>query len=62
MMKYKEEILKLYPLSKLLTVDDKKIVFLRKEGDKCGSAVLRVDQVDQDIDPWEQTWNELDDA
>ncbi len=55
MIDYEKEIKKMYPLSKVLTVDGLKVVFLQTEEEDHGTAVVKYLDVSE-RDPWEQAY------
>ncbi len=59
-MNYKKRVLKLFPKSQKKEVNGKEIIFLQGEEDTYGKALIQIPFVDEDMNPWEQTWRELD--
>lgn len=46
-------------MSKMLEVDGLEVVFVRGEDDDHGTAMIKLDQVDDDMDPWEQAYRAI---
>lgn len=46
-------------MSTIEEVNGLKIVFVRGEDDNHGTALIKLDQVNEDMDPWEQAYRAI---
>lgn len=58
-MNYKKLIKEVYPLSQVKKVYGVDIVFIQGVNDRSGDALVKLAEVDEDMSPWEQTYNLL---
>lgn len=58
-MNFKKEVLLIYPHSTVEDVNGYKIVFVRGEDDNHGTALIKPNQVNEDMDPWEQAYRAI---